>query len=297
MKELSNQQLIKLVKEGLKKLEAFQNENISLHKQVEDLNEKLIESEALKSHFISNVTNEIVNPFASVLGLSQNIMHLKGEELSKAPDLAALIYDESAFLDFQLGNIFAAARIEAGEMIPEIGPVDVERLLEEIVKKLSHEIEKKQLIIKIERPSGEALIKSQHFNTDHDKLKLALLNLFSNAVKFSAENSQIIVAFNLENDQLVLTITDEGIGMSDKELKRIFDRFHRLNRTINSVNPGNGLGLAVVEGLLYVLNAQIEIKSASGKGTQIVVFVPEISQAQASVDEDGLFNEEDEELF
>ncbi len=296
MKEISNRQLIKLLKERLANTAEMEKENNSLLKQVDKLNRKLLESEAFKSHFISNVTNEIINPFASVSGLSKAIMNLKGDELKNAPEMAALIYEESKFLDFQLGNIFAAARIESGVIQPEPSTLSVGQVLHEVVERFKYEIDKKQLQVIVEAPVGKALKKSFYFRTDYDKLKLILLNLLSNAIKFSTNGKQINLAYGFTEDRLEVTVRDEGQGIRKEELDRIFDRFHRTNKNINSLNPGNGLGLSVVEGLLYVLNGSIDVKSEEGKGTTIKIELPEISASSVSEDEDGLF-ETDEEIF
>ena len=296
MKEISNRQLLKLLKDRLAKTAEMEKENNTLLKQVDKLNRKLLESEAFKSHFISNVTNEIINPFASVSGLSKAIMNLKGDELKNAPEMAALIYEESKFLDFQLGNIFTAARIESGVIHPEPSTFSVGQVVNEVIEIFRYEIDKKQLEVIIEAPVGKALTKSFYFKTDYDKLKLILLNLLSNAIKFSANGKQINLSYGLNKDQLELTVRDEGQGIRKEELDRIFDRFHRTNKNINSLNPGNGLGLSVVEGLIYVLNGNIDVKSEEGKGTTIKIELPEISAPSVSEDEDGLF-ETDEEIF
>ncbi len=298
MKELSNNRLITILKERLAQAKSLEQENHMLLKKVDELNQKLLESEAFKSHFISNVTNEIINPFASVSGLSRAIMALQGDELKKAPDMAALIYEESILLDFQLGNIFAAARIESGVIFPEVSTISVGQLIEETVEKFRHAIDKKRLHISVEAPVGEALKKSFYFKTDRDKLKQILLNLLDNAIKFSDSGKQIHITYSLNAGRLEITVGDEGQGIKHDELERIFDRFHRANKNINSLNPGNGLGLSVVEGFLYVMNGKIEVKSKEGKGTKIKIEIPEIQDNTFSEDEDGLFEpDEDDEIF
>ena len=92
----------------------LRKENDELLRSIQKVNEKLQDSERFKGHFISNITNEIVNPFSSVLALAENIRHLNESEIGVAHRLADLIYEEAFHLDFQLKNIFAAAMIEAG---------------------------------------------------------------------------------------------------------------------------------------------------------------------------------------
>jgi len=90
-----------------------------LTKQLKEVNGRLEESESLKSHFISNITNEIINPFAAILGLSRNILDVKKEDWNKVISMVQMIHSEAFHLDFQLKNIFAAAKLEAGDWMPE----------------------------------------------------------------------------------------------------------------------------------------------------------------------------------
>ncbi len=271
-----------------KEIEQLRRENRALLRQIEQLNQKLMESEAFKSHFLSNVTNEIVNPFASVIGLSQQITELPKEACDKAMELAELIHSEASSLDFQLRNIFVAARLEAGEEIPEPSKFDVEEVVREVIKKIRHEADKKRVQIKTKWD-----LQANQFISDRNMLHMILLNLLSNAINFSTEDKTVWVTIRCKTDRLVMEIRDEGIGMTPEESERIFDRFHRANPRIQSVTPGSGLGLAVVEGLLFLLNGEIKVKTAPGKGTTIQVSLPEMDARQITF-EDDLFFDEDE---
>ena len=110
--------------EELKRRFQATNKNLAnikeLNRELVQVNEKLTESEKLKSHFISNITNEIVNPFASIVNLAKNLMWLDKNKQMDVKKIAGLIYLESFRLDFQLKNIFMAAKIEAGEAVPSV---------------------------------------------------------------------------------------------------------------------------------------------------------------------------------
>ena len=112
-----------------------------LNEELKKANIKLSESEALKSHFLSNVTNEIVNPFASILGLSKAIMEIK--DFNKTRSMAQLIYNEAFNLDFQLKNIFAAAKVEAGQTNVEINNVDISGVINSVIDTYKHKAEQK----------------------------------------------------------------------------------------------------------------------------------------------------------
>ncbi len=276
----------------LQQIKQLQKENKILLRQIDDLNKKLVESEAFKSHFLSNVTNEIINPLASVMGLSQQITELKEGKMKKAVDIAALIYSEAASLDFQLRNIFVAARLEAGEEKPELMEIDLPGLVNGMVNKIRHEADKKQITFRIKYEEG-----TESFVSDRDKLGLILLNLLSNAVIFSNPGKVVDISVARSNENLVLTVEDRGIGMTKEEISRIFDRFHRANPMIQSLSPGSGLGLAVVEGLLFILNGKVEVDSSLNKGTTVRILVPEENPEKIELDDDLFFDDENEESF
>ncbi|UBM61868.1 HAMP domain-containing histidine kinase [Candidatus Sulfidibacterium hydrothermale] len=273
-----------------KEIKNLQEENRRLLAEVEELNKKLVESEAFKSHFLSNVTNEIVNPFASVIGLSQQIMTLYKNSCPEAAEVAALIHAEASSLDFQLRNIFVAARLEAGEEIPEPSKIIMEEVLQETIKKIRQEADKKEIRIVVNTNPD-----CPDFVTDKNKLDLILLNLLSNAIHFSENGKTVTLSTDCTDQELIIEVKDEGIGMTKEEKSRIFDRFHRANPRIQSVSPGSGLGLAVVEGLLFLLNGNIEIETAPGAGTTIKVTLPAMSIDDIPSDDVLFFDDDDEE--
>jgi len=273
-------------------IEQLQETNKQLLKQIDGINKKLVESEAFKSHFLSNVTNEIVNPFASVMGLSQQIMELKKENLQKAVELAGLIFSEAAALDFQLHNIFMAARLEAGEEKPEPSEIDLRKLIEQMVGKIKHEADKKGITFYLDiAPSTGSFV------SDREKLGLILLNLLDNAVKFSNPGKDIIVRAEFKTEYMTIEVKDEGIGMTKEEIDRVFDRFHRADPVIQSITPGSGLGLAVVEGLLFILNGKADIDSLPGKGTTVRIFIPEQTPESIEFDDELFIDDPTEESF
>ncbi len=279
-------------KDTQQQIKQLQKENKILLRQLGVLNKKLVESEAFKSHFLSNVTNEIINPFASVMGLSQQIMELKEGKMEKAQEIAALIYSEAASLDFQLRNIFVAARLEAGEEKPEPMEIDLPGLVNRMINKIRHEADKKQITFRVKYEEG-----TNSFVSDREKLGLILLNLLSNTVKFSDPGKVVDVCVGRSKKNLVLKVEDQGIGMTKEEISRIFDRFHRANPMIQSLSPGSGLGLAVVEGLLFILNGKVEVDSALNKGTTVRILVPEENPEKIELDDDLFFDDKNEESF
>ncbi|MDY6801858.1 MAG: HAMP domain-containing sensor histidine kinase [Bacteroidota bacterium] len=298
MSELTDQELIDELKKRFDQNKKALKEVQVLNQELKDVNKKLEESEALKSHFISNITNEIINPFASILALSKNILSVQKENWKKVISMVSLIYSEAFNLDFQLRNIFVAAKIEAGEIFPEILNVDIRHLLESVIDSFKYECKKKRINIELqfEIPSSEET--PFFFKTDPEKLRLIVSNLLSNAVKFSYENNKVIIKAWIDKKQLKIAVQDFGTGISKEDQKVIFDRFKRLDSGINSINRGHGLGLSINKALLDLLNGTIEIKSKQEEGAKFTISIPENESHISGFAFDGneLFFDEDKTL-
>jgi len=286
-----------LIDELKLRFEEKKNSLIKLEKITEELkevNKKLAESEALKSHFISNITNEIVNPFTSIVILSKNILSVKKDDWEKVMKMANLIYTEAFNLDFQLKNIFAAAEIEAGELFLEVSNITIDILIEAVIDSFITESQKKSLTFEFAKTGNEK--DELYFKTDSEKLRLILSNLVENAIKFS-KNNNIIISREVKEGFLIITVKDFGIGISDNNQKIIFDRFKRLDTGINSINRGHGLGLSINKALLDFLEGEIKIESKKNVGSTFTITIPEAVPDAESFSADGsdyIFDSDDE---
>ena len=275
MSDLSDKELIDELKKRFENNKRTLEEVQSLNEELKKVNRKLEDSEALKSHFISNITNEIINPFASILALSKNILSVEKENWKKVISMVSLIYSEAFNLDFQLRNIFVAAKLEAGEIFPEILNVDIKHLIESVIESFKYECKKKKLKIEFEFKIQTEYNKPFFFKTDPEKLRLILSNLLSNAVKFSHDDNIINIIAVLEGENLVVSVRDHGTGISLENQKIIFDRFKRLDSGINSIHRGHGLGLSINKALLDLLNGSIDIQSELEQGANFTFSIPE----------------------
>lgn len=276
-------------KESLDELERMASE-------LKVLNLKLEESEKLKTHFLSNIRNEIINPFASIIGLSQNIQMLGPDKIQRVKSIASMIHSEALQLDFQLQNIFAAAEIEAGDISPQFMKVDIQSIFTSVLEAYKHEISKKNLEIKVSSNQDEI-----YFITDAEKLGLIFSNLLSNAIKYSHSEGVIEIEIQEKSSELHFSIKDYGIGIDEQYKKHIFDRFQRINNTINTLNSGHGLGLSIVHSLVEMLGGTIILESKHDKGSKFSVnlsegFLPQGSEGYAIEGNEFMF-ENDGEIF
>lgn len=296
MSKLTDEELINELRNRFRMNRESLEELQELNREMRVVNKKLEESEALKSHFISNITNEIINPFTSILGLAKHILSVKKEDWKTVISMVALIHSEAFNLDFQLRNIFVAAKIEAGEIYPEILNVDIKTLIGNVLESFRFEGKKKSLDFEFIFDIEPAVGNTFYFKTDPEKLKLILSNLLSNAIKFSFEKTVVDIKAWQEENILKISVQDHGSGISEENQKKIFDRFKRLDSGINSINRGHGLGLSINKAILDLLKGDIDIQSEIGVGSKFTIAIPEAISDIAGFSTDGnefLFDEEE----
>lgn len=299
MNNLSDKQLLKELKQRLEERKSIEDKLYAMSADYQAVSKRLKDSEALKSHFISNITNEIVNPFTSIIGLSKSILSVEKQDWKKVVSMVALIHNEAFNLDFQLRNIFTAAKIEAGEIAPNISKVNVRSLVQSVIDSFSVVARKMGIEIVLDYDIEFGFGKNYYYKTDSEKLKQVLCNLLNNAVKYSYKDSKVIMKLWVDDDVLHISIQDFGTGISEKNQKIIFDRFKRLDTGINSINQGHGLGLSITKALLDVLNGDIQIQSQKGEGTTFTISVPESQNVVDSFagEGDDMFFDEGDEIF
>jgi signal transduction histidine kinase len=225
------------------------------------------------------------------MAIAENILSVDKENWKKVIHMVSLIHTEVFNLDFQLKNIFAAAKIEAGETQPEITLINIDKLISNLVKSFRHEARKKQLTVKYtsENKSSETEV---YFKSDAEKIYLIISNLISNAIKFSYDEGDIFVHALKDGVKLTITVKDEGQGISRANEQIIYDRFKRLDNGINSINRGHGLGLSINKAMCDILGGKIDFKSELGKGT---TFYLELTESEE--DTSGISTDADEIFF
>jgi signal transduction histidine kinase len=299
MSNISDKQLLKELRDRLEERRIFEAEVKEISKELQEVTRKFKDSESLKSHFISNISNEIVNPFTSILGLSKSILSVEKQDWKKVVSMVALIHSEAFNLDFQLRNIFVAAKIEAGEIQPNIAKVNIRSLIQTVLDSFNIVARKMSIDIDLQFNIEYGFGKNFYFKTDSEKLKLIISNLVNNALKYSYKDSKIIITVSVDEEMLHMSVQDFGTGISEKNQKIIFERFKRLDTGINSINRGHGLGLSITKALLDVLGGSIEINSVKGEGSTFSIILPEARNIVDGFSGEGndIFFDEGDEIF
>lgn len=288
--ELMDQELVDTIRERLESNRQALHDLRGATRQLEMMNRKLQESESLKSHFLSNIRNEINNPLTSIMGLSRQLI-AKPDAVENTALVGPMIYLEAFNLDFQLQNIFVAAELEAGEALPAYARVDVSGVIEAVLELLVHQISRKNIVVNKRFPAPLVFISDAH------KLQVILKNLLSNALEYSPEGGEVEVSAELQDEDLFLAVRDAGIGIDPEHQDRVFDRFKQLESGATKSHPGHGLGLSVCKSLVELMGGSISLNSAPSCGCRVEVSFPVVTEEVNVTAQDSnvfLFDEPEE---
>ncbi|MCK5367716.1 MAG: HAMP domain-containing histidine kinase [Cyclobacteriaceae bacterium] len=254
----------------------------NLSREVKFLYKKLDKNEKYRTHFLSNMRNSIVNPFSSIMGLSEHIIKVQKHDWKKVIRISSLIHSEAYNLDFQLKNIFCAAEVEAGIKAPVPMGINIVDHINKDINSLRFLFRRKGLNWIIDHEGLEEL-----FHIDPAFFSLILNNLFHNAYKYSKKDGEISIKTVKTENNLEILIKDFGTGISKDHQKDIFNSFERINLEINSIDSGQGLGLSVVKLLVELLNGQISVESEINTFTEFRLVIPEMEPSEEGNSDDS----------
>ena len=224
-----------------------------------------------KNQFLANVSHEIRTPISGMVGFA-SLLRKEDLDVETKKLYIDIIESSSKQLLNLVNDIIDISRIEAGELKMSKAPCELHKILKEtetLFEQLKHARGKQNLKIRLNLSGkDEALF----IVTDPDRLKQILINLIGNALKFT-ETGGVDFGYELENDRLKFYVSDTGIGMSEDDLKLVFERFKRTEQAHRKYD-GTGLGLAITKGLLDLLDGSVSVKSQVGKGSVFTFIIP-----------------------
>lgn len=242
-----------------------------LEKTKDELNqslEKAKELSELKSRFVSMASHEFRTPLATMLSsLSLAIKYGEQGNYEKQQKHFARIKSNIHLLTDILNDVLSISKLEEGNSYIALEAFDIEIYTTEVVQEMQA-VAKPNQIINYTHIGTETIV-----NLDKKILRHILLNLISNAIKFSDEEKPIEVVTQLSENDLTLTIKDEGLGISKEDQKHLFQRFFRGQNVINI--QGTGLGLNIVLKYVEMLNGTIRFESTLNQGTTFIIHLPQ----------------------
>lgn len=236
--------------------ELAQNFNI----MVDELNS----IEYLRKDFISNISHELKTPIASIQGFAKL---LSDDNLSKEEkeEYINIILEETQRLSNLSSNMLKLSKLEKQEIVTNKTEYRLDNQIRKAIIMLDEKINSKK--IKISLDSSEVSIYE-----DEDLIMEIWINLINNAIKYSNENGEIKIKVIEEENDVKVSIKDEGIGIPKDKQERIFEKFYQVENS--RAGEGSGLGLAIVKRIVDLIKGKIEVESKEKQGTKIIVSIP-----------------------
>lgn len=228
----------------------------------------LEELNKLKNDFISNISHELRTPLASVVGFAETIASDPDLPKDTLKEFSEIILSEGKRLAKLINDILEFSKLESGEEELKKETVLLLHLINEVIETFSIQLNEKQLHISREFPGNEITI-----NGDRERLGQVFNNLVSNAVKFTNKGGRISVMVHDYGKEVEVTVTDTGIGIPEKDLPKLFQKFSKIYRPGAPVT-GAGLGLARVKQIVELHKGVVRVKSEVDKGSTFIVRLP-----------------------
>ncbi|RFS18208.1 PAS domain-containing sensor histidine kinase [Emticicia sp. C21] len=251
-----------VLKEAIQKLEKTKDELDRALKREQELN-------LMKSRFITIASHEFRTPLATVLS-SLSLVEKYGDldENEKRDKHIHRIKSSVRNLTDILNDFLSLNKLEEGKVVVAPESFIINDFLEEICQQMQGIAKKGQKIDCI----CETTESSYEVRLDSKLIKNIIINLISNAIKFSPDDSRIQIKGSLTNRQVAISIKDEGIGIPEAEKKHVFERFYRMSNA--EAIQGTGLGLSIVNQYVLLLKGKIDFISEENKGTKFIVTLP-----------------------
>ncbi|MEG4321941.1 MULTISPECIES: ATP-binding protein [unclassified Microcoleus] len=231
---------------------------------------QLLEAAKLKSQFLATMSHELRTPMNAIIGFSQLLLRQHKQLLtSQQTDMVARILNNGKNLLVLINDILDLSKIESGRTELEIAEFDLARLVMDAALEFRNQASDKNVAMCVCVGLQDQLIVN-----DKLRLRQVLVNLISNAVKFTHQGCICIEVGELEGDRLSIAVRDTGIGINKTELAHIFDKFHQADQTTTRQYPGTGLGLAISAYLVEMMNGTISAESQPKKGSTFRLEIP-----------------------
>lgn len=238
---------------------------------LEQKNRDLLDANAQKGHFMANITHELRTPIHGIQGLTELLEgEVYGPVTEKQREAFASIDRSAAGLLAMIDELLELARSDAGKLEYKPSEVPLRELLEGVLPSVRWLLGTRatKLELALEEPLPERIL------TDRARLVQILVNLLTNALKFTPEEGKVTLRARVEGERLALSVEDTGIGIPPEELPHIWERFRQVDGSSSRRYGGAGLGLALVQRLVELLGAAVEVRSVLGSGSTFTVRLP-----------------------
>lgn len=236
--------------------------------------------ERLRQEFVANVSHELKTPLSVIKACTETLIGGAVEDIEARGSFLQQVAEQAERLHALILDLISLARIESGEEVFEFEAVDLAAAARDCVDRQRPRAEAKGQTLVAEEPDGAAEVLAW---ADDDAVRHIIDNLVDNAVKYTPDGGRITIRWQAEGNQVRFEVVDTGIGIPERDLPRIFERFYRVDKARSRELGGTGLGLSIVKHLVQAMRGTVEAQSQLDKGSTFRVRLP-ASRAASKVE-------------
>ena len=225
----------------------------------------------IRRDFVANVSHELKTPATSLRLLAESLEETIDEDPAQARLFATQLKKETERLSQLITDLLDLTRLESEERVENPVPVDVRSVLMTVLARMRSVARRKNITLQWKR-FGRAT----QYTVRGDETQLASMftNLVDNAVKYTPSGGRVEVTGGFEGSEVVIRISDTGIGIPEGKLQRIFERFYRVDKARSKETGGTGLGLSIVKHVAENHGGRVAVESTPGEGSTFTVYLP-----------------------
>jgi signal transduction histidine kinase/CheY-like chemotaxis protein len=250
--------------------------------QLVETNDALTQAGKAKSQFLATVSHELRTPLNAVIGFSELLANQHVEGLSdRQQEFLGAIHDGGEHLLALINDILDLSKIESGRMPLNLEVVNVAAVMAEVTSLMGAQASESRITLHLDCDSEIGRV-----SVDPKRFREVLLNLVSNAVKFTPEEGQVGLIAEIEESDLVIQVTDTGIGISVQDQTKIFEEFYQVDGSYTRKFQGTGLGLGLVRRMMEIHGGTVAVTSKAGQGSTFTCRFPDCQVTVPVLDEE-----------
>jgi signal transduction histidine kinase len=231
----------------------------------------------LRSQFVASVSHELRTPLTAIRMFAETLQMERPLPPGARTEYLDTIVNESERLTRLIGNVLDYAKIERGQRVYRFESASVVEVVQRAAKAMEYPLARQGFGLDVN------VVDVPKTAIDEDAIEQAVLNLLSNAMKYSRDRRDIELRVSGDNAHAVIAVTDHGLGIPHAEQARIFDRFYRAEVPENARIPGAGLGLALVDHIVKAHGGLVHVTSAPGEGSTFAIHLPLVPPGREAV--------------
>lgn len=245
-------------------------ENARLYDSLRDTKNELERLDRVKNEFISVISHEIKTPISAIKGFVKVVLNGNTGKLNSQQEKFLKIADQSIDrLITLVSELMDISQIESGKIKLNIRPVDAVELIHTVIENIPPAMFGKKIDISLELPENMPFVLA-----DAKRLYQIFDNLMVNSIKFTPSGGKIVIHATDQGDHVLFGVKDTGIGIPEKDRKKVFDKFYRVESTVNKTVSGAGLGLAIVKSIIEIHGGNIWVDSEPKRGANFQFIIP-----------------------